>query len=177
MYESNLARPRQQTIRSSVYADRAMQEVYDAAYATLHVRVSNKAACHLYKVTLGYECVPCPPCLESSPNPQTPVPQSDWHVSVAISQTETYRGRCSVLCGLVLCIMHRDVSICCFRIGINVLSLLRLPGITGCQKLCADAKGLHSTVSLTHPIAQTQCSHKIQQRAAQHCGFVSARGL
>eukprot|EP00892_Ulva_mutabilis_P004633 jgi/Ulvmu1/2541/UM139_0009.1 len=36
-------------------AHRAMQDVYDAAYATLHVRVSNKAACHLYKVTLGYE--------------------------------------------------------------------------------------------------------------------------
>lgn len=34
-----------------------MQDVYDAHYATLHVRVSNKAACHLYKDTLGYECV------------------------------------------------------------------------------------------------------------------------
>lgn len=34
-----------------------MQDVYDAHYVTLHVRVSNKAACHLYKGTLGYECV------------------------------------------------------------------------------------------------------------------------
>ena len=32
-----------------------MQDVYDAHYVTLHVRVSNKAACHLYKDTLGYE--------------------------------------------------------------------------------------------------------------------------
>jgi hypothetical protein len=39
-------------------ADAAMQDVYDAQYVTLHVRVSNKAACHLYKDTLGYECGP-----------------------------------------------------------------------------------------------------------------------
>lgn len=45
------------TLERGMSADRAMQEVYNAAYATLHVRVSNKAACHLYKVTLGYECV------------------------------------------------------------------------------------------------------------------------
>lgn len=33
----------------------AMQDVYDAHYVTLHVRISNKAACHLYRETLGYE--------------------------------------------------------------------------------------------------------------------------
>ena len=35
-------------------AHRAMQEVFGAKYASLHVRVSNKGAFHLYKETLGY---------------------------------------------------------------------------------------------------------------------------
>ena len=34
-----------------------MEEVFDAVYASLHVRVSNKGAKHLYTQTLGYECV------------------------------------------------------------------------------------------------------------------------
>jgi hypothetical protein len=34
-----------------------MDEVFDASYVTLHVRVSNKTAFHLYRKTLGYECV------------------------------------------------------------------------------------------------------------------------
>lgn len=36
-------------------AHRAMQEVFRAKYASLHVRVTNKGAFHLYKETLGYE--------------------------------------------------------------------------------------------------------------------------
>ena len=39
------------------YADKAMAEVFDAVYASLHVRVSNRGAFHLYTQTLGYECV------------------------------------------------------------------------------------------------------------------------
>jgi hypothetical protein len=39
-------------------ADHAMYDCFDAAYVTLHVRVSNKTAFHLYKNTLGYECAP-----------------------------------------------------------------------------------------------------------------------
>ncbi len=34
-----------------------MAEVFDAVYASLHVRVSNKGAFHLYTQTLGYTCV------------------------------------------------------------------------------------------------------------------------
>ena len=34
-----------------------MEEVFDAVYASLHVRVSNRGAKHLYTQTLGYECV------------------------------------------------------------------------------------------------------------------------
>lgn len=34
-----------------------MAEVFDAVYASLHVRVSNRGAFHLYTQTLGYECV------------------------------------------------------------------------------------------------------------------------
>lgn len=36
-------------------ADRAMMDSFGAKYASLHVRVSNKAAFHLYTTTLGYE--------------------------------------------------------------------------------------------------------------------------
>ena len=36
-------------------ADNAMQEVFGAHYSSLHVRVGNKAALHLYKETLGYQ--------------------------------------------------------------------------------------------------------------------------
>lgn len=36
-------------------ADLAMEEVFGAKYASLHVRVSNQAALHLYKTTLGYQ--------------------------------------------------------------------------------------------------------------------------
>ena len=35
--------------------DRAMAEVFDAEYSSLHVRITNKAAFHLYTETLGYE--------------------------------------------------------------------------------------------------------------------------
>ena len=35
-----------------------MEEVFDAVYASLHVRVSNRGAKHLYTQTLGYECAP-----------------------------------------------------------------------------------------------------------------------
>ena len=31
--------------------------MFDAVYASLHVRVSNQGAFHLYTRTLGYECV------------------------------------------------------------------------------------------------------------------------
>ncbi|KNE59948.1 N-terminal acetyltransferase A complex catalytic subunit ard1 [Allomyces macrogynus ATCC 38327] len=36
-------------------SQRAMHEVFQAKYVSLHVRVSNKAALHLYKDTLHYE--------------------------------------------------------------------------------------------------------------------------
>ena len=32
-----------------------MKEYYDASYVSLHVRVSNKAAIHMYKDILGFE--------------------------------------------------------------------------------------------------------------------------
>jgi hypothetical protein len=35
--------------------DKAMQDVFGAEYVSLHVRVSNKGAIHLYTQTLGYE--------------------------------------------------------------------------------------------------------------------------
>lgn len=38
-------------------SQRAMVEVYGAKYCSLHVRESNYAAYHLYKDTLGFECV------------------------------------------------------------------------------------------------------------------------
>ena len=41
-----------------MHADKAMEEVFDAVYASLHVRVSNRGAKHLYTQTLGYECDP-----------------------------------------------------------------------------------------------------------------------
>jgi hypothetical protein len=59
---------------ASTCADGAMQDVYDAAYVTLHVRVSNQAACHLYKKTLGYECAACP-YSEHSWHMSSPTPQ------------------------------------------------------------------------------------------------------
>ncbi len=37
-----------------LHADNAMQEVFGAHYSSLHVRVGNKGALHLYKETLGY---------------------------------------------------------------------------------------------------------------------------
>ena len=37
-------------------ADKAMLEVFGAVYVSLHVRVTNKAAYHLYTVKLGYQC-------------------------------------------------------------------------------------------------------------------------
>ncbi|KAJ7294643.1 hypothetical protein O6H91_09G011100 [Diphasiastrum complanatum] len=36
-------------------AQTAMQEVFGAEYVSLHVRKSNRAACHLYTETLGYK--------------------------------------------------------------------------------------------------------------------------
>lgn len=36
-------------------AHMAMEEVFGSKYVSLHVRVSNKAALHLYKTTLGYK--------------------------------------------------------------------------------------------------------------------------
>jgi len=38
--------------------DQAMADVFDAEYVSLHVRVTNKGAFHLYTQTLGYECGP-----------------------------------------------------------------------------------------------------------------------
>ena len=38
----------------SVGADRAMQEVFGARYSSLHVRVTNRGAFHLYSESLGY---------------------------------------------------------------------------------------------------------------------------
>ena len=40
---------------SAFAADKAMAEVFGAHYVSLHVRVTNQAAYHLYKETLGYE--------------------------------------------------------------------------------------------------------------------------
>lgn len=36
-------------------SQREMEEVFDAEYVSLHVRKSNRAAIHLYNVTLKYE--------------------------------------------------------------------------------------------------------------------------
>ena len=38
-------------------ADQAMLEVFGAQYSSLHVRVTNRGAFHLYTQTLGYQCV------------------------------------------------------------------------------------------------------------------------
>ena len=40
------------------HTDQAMADVFDAEYVSLHVRVTNKGAFHLYTQTLGYECGP-----------------------------------------------------------------------------------------------------------------------
>lgn len=45
-------------IGASFVADRAMEEVFGSVYASLHVRVMNKGAFHLYTETLGYQCAP-----------------------------------------------------------------------------------------------------------------------
>ena len=39
-----------------------MADVFDAEYVSLHVRVTNKGAFHLYTQTLGYECAPSRLC-------------------------------------------------------------------------------------------------------------------
>jgi len=36
-------------------ADKAMQDVFGALYVSLHVRVGNKVAFHLYTESLGYQ--------------------------------------------------------------------------------------------------------------------------
>jgi peptide alpha-N-acetyltransferase len=41
----------------AVCADKAMEDVFGALYVSLHVRVSNKGAIHLYTETLGYRWV------------------------------------------------------------------------------------------------------------------------
>lgn len=38
------------------YTARAMIEMYNARFVSLHVRVSNRAALHLYKNSLGFTC-------------------------------------------------------------------------------------------------------------------------
>lgn len=40
----------------SMRTDECMEEVFGARFVSLHVRVSNKAAFHLYTTTLGYRC-------------------------------------------------------------------------------------------------------------------------
>lgn len=40
---------------SCIPADRAMKEVFSAEYVSLHVRVTNTVAKHLYTETLGYQ--------------------------------------------------------------------------------------------------------------------------
>lgn len=47
-------------------ADLAMQDVFGAKYVSLHVRVTNKGAHHLYTKSLGYKCAACPKCLRPS---------------------------------------------------------------------------------------------------------------
>lgn len=39
-----------------------MADVFEAEYVSLHVRVTNKGAFHLYTQTLGYECGPLSAC-------------------------------------------------------------------------------------------------------------------
>jgi hypothetical protein len=44
-------------------ADKAMQDVFGAKYVSLHVRVTNQGAHHLYTQSLGYQCAAqCVPC-------------------------------------------------------------------------------------------------------------------
>ena len=42
-----------------------MQDVFGAEYASLHVRVTNRAAKHLYTQSLGYRCARRPRALLS----------------------------------------------------------------------------------------------------------------
>ena len=37
-----------------------MQDVFGAKYVSLHVRVTNQGAHHLYTQSLGYQCAPLP---------------------------------------------------------------------------------------------------------------------
>jgi hypothetical protein len=56
-----------------------MQEVFGAKYVSLHVRVSNKGAFHLYTQTLGYQCAARPPRPPARPPayPPTRLPACD----------------------------------------------------------------------------------------------------
>ena len=47
--------PQQHSPGFHVSADGAMENVFGAQYVSLHVRVTNNAAHHLYKETLGYQ--------------------------------------------------------------------------------------------------------------------------
>ena len=51
----------------SEIAERAMVEIYDAKYCSLHVRETNEAAKHLYTVTLQFKCVEHSPLLAAAP--------------------------------------------------------------------------------------------------------------
>ena len=44
------------TLCATCFADAAMQDVFNAEYVSLHVRVTNRAATHLYTQSLGYLC-------------------------------------------------------------------------------------------------------------------------
>ena len=39
----------------ALYEDKAISEVFGAEYVSLHVRVTNRVAYHLYSETLAYE--------------------------------------------------------------------------------------------------------------------------
>lgn len=56
--------PAKNCILFFAHVDIAMQDVFGAKYVSLHVRVSNKGAHHLYTQSLAYKQAPAPPTLE-----------------------------------------------------------------------------------------------------------------
>lgn len=65
--------------------EQAMKSNYDAAFVSLHVRVSNRAALHLYTQTLGFSYIPS----ESGLLRNKEITESDCFVCFRVTKTET----------------------------------------------------------------------------------------
>ena len=127
----NIVSPRALTVELPVLRGHSRAQTYHAKYCSLHVRISNRAALHLYKDKLGFQFVDCSLCHSLSLPPSRMSHMSHLssfiiylaHISLSFI---THISHLFLISLSLTTLLSLTFLLCLSRISLSLISLISL---------------------------------------------------